>query len=80
MVGDLSLRILHSAICTSASCVQRGILVAFGGTTTRVTIQGKRILNSFDTNDLHQVVDVPTGHSAPHCDTFLVVLLLQKAD
>ena len=42
--------------------------------------QGKRILNSFHTNDLHQIVDVPSGHSSPHSDTFLVVLLLQQTD
>ena len=38
------------------------------------------MLNGFMTKDFHQFVDVPTGHPAPHGDTFLVVLLLQKVD
>jgi acyl-CoA reductase-like NAD-dependent aldehyde dehydrogenase len=42
--------------------------------------QGKRTLNSFHTKDLHQIVDIPSGHSTPHSDTFLVVLLLQQTD
>ena len=42
--------------------------------------QGKRGLNSFDSKDLHQVVDVPSGHSSSHGDTFFVGLLLEEAD
>jgi hypothetical protein len=43
-------------------------------------MQGKRKLNGFDSQDLHQVVDVPSGHSASHGDAFVVGLLLQEAD
>ena len=48
--------------------------------TTCPRVQGKRTLNSFHTKDLHQIVDIPSGHSTPHSDTFLVVLLLQQTD
>ena len=42
--------------------------------------QGERKLSGFDSKYLHQVVDVPSGHSSSHGDAFFFGLLLEDAD
>lgn len=64
-----------------------GVICLVDGTTLPSTfapsgsgIQGGRTLNSCNANDLREVVDIPTGHSAAHGDTFFILALLEQAN
>ena len=44
------------------------------------TGQGGRTLNSCNANDLREVVDIPTSHSAAHGDAFFILALLEQTN